>query len=101
MKTKTIKRTQIKRFIGSKTRLDIVELFLSQPEQKFYVRELCRELKRAEINGVRRELMNLQSIGLLKRQERGRNVFFLLNDQSPFVDPLRAIFDDILQAKIK
>lgn len=43
---------------GSKTRLKLLRLFFSQPEQKFFVRELTR-LVDTQINSVRRELGHL------------------------------------------
>jgi DNA-binding transcriptional regulator YhcF (GntR family) len=49
---------------GSKSRVKILKLFLLRPEEKFYIRQLARDLN-LQLNSVRRELENLESFGLL------------------------------------
>lgn len=53
---------------GSNARVKILKTFLSKPEQKYYTRQLARDLD-LQVNSVRRELENLQAIGLLKLEE--------------------------------
>jgi len=53
---------------GSNARVKILKTFLSKPEQKYYTRQLARDLD-LQVNSVRRELDNLQAIGLLKVEE--------------------------------
>lgn len=53
---------------GSNARVKILKTFLSKPEQKYYTRQLARDLE-LQVNSVRRELENLQEIGLLKQAE--------------------------------
>lgn len=53
---------------GSNARVKILKTFLSKPEQKYYTRQLARDLE-LQVNSVRRELENLQNIGLLKQEE--------------------------------
>ena len=101
--TNTVTGRQAKKlykFFGSHSRVDVIAKFLEDPSQKYYVRELCRILGK-EINAIRRELINLTAIGVLRREERGRLVYFYLNTSSPFVEPLNAIFQELLQEKIK
>lgn len=62
----------------SKVRVKILELFLQQPEEMRYVREITRDLKE-EINAVRRELERMVSIGLLKEESRGNRKYFTVN----------------------
>lgn len=52
------------KLFGSNARVKILKLFLINPEKKFYVRELARDLK-LQLNSVRRELENLEKFGLL------------------------------------
>jgi hypothetical protein len=52
------------KLFGSNTRVKILKLFLSQPENKFYIRQISRDL-RLQLNSVRRELDNLEQFGLL------------------------------------
>lgn len=49
---------------GSKTRVKLMKLFLENPDQRFYVRELTR-LTDSLINSIRRELNNLVALKLV------------------------------------
>lgn len=50
---------------GSKVRVRLLRLFLEHPGEKFYIREITRLIK-SHINAVRRELQNLEKIGVIK-----------------------------------
>ncbi len=52
------------KLFGSKARVKILKLFLSRPAEKFYIRQIARDLK-LQLNSVRRELENLEVFGLL------------------------------------
>ncbi|MFH1233324.1 MAG: hypothetical protein V1649_01575 [Patescibacteria group bacterium] len=52
------------KLFGSKTRMKILKLFLLHPLDKFYIRQLSRDLK-LQLNSARRELNNLESFGIL------------------------------------
>lgn len=52
------------KLFGSKARVKILKLFLSKPNDKFYIRQIARDLK-LQLNSVRRELENLEKLGLL------------------------------------
>jgi len=56
------------KIFGSNARVKILKTFLSKPEQKYYTRQLARDLE-LQVNSVRRELENLQNIGLIKEQK--------------------------------
>jgi DNA-binding transcriptional regulator YhcF (GntR family) len=49
---------------GSNARVKILKIFLFNPEEKYYIRELARKLK-LQVNSVRRELDNLEKFGIL------------------------------------
>ena len=49
---------------GSNARVQILKLFLFNPEEKYYIRQLARHLK-LQVNSVRRELDNLEKFGIL------------------------------------
>ncbi len=49
---------------GSKTRFQILKLFFSNPNNAYYVRELSRLIK-MQVNAIRRELANLEKIGII------------------------------------
>ncbi|MFH0840692.1 MAG: winged helix-turn-helix domain-containing protein [bacterium] len=54
----------LSKLFGSNTRHKILKLFLLNPNEKFYVREVSRALG-LQLNSVHRELNNLEDIGLL------------------------------------
>jgi predicted nucleotidyltransferase len=64
--------------ISSKVRVKLLTLFLLNPESEFYIREIVR-LTGENINGVRRELANLESFGLLIGRRRGNQQYFTVN----------------------
>lgn len=49
---------------GSNARVKILKIFLFNPEERYYIRELARKLK-LQVNSVRRELDNLEKFGVL------------------------------------
>ena len=57
--------TPTEKLFGSKTRAKLLRLFFENPEKSFYVREMTRVIDE-QINSVRRELLNLESIGIIK-----------------------------------
>lgn len=54
----------LEKLFGSNTRVKILKLFLLHPEEKYYIRQLARDLK-SQVNSIRRELDNLENFGLL------------------------------------
>jgi len=56
----------------------LLTLFLLNPESEFYIREIVR-MTGENINGVRRELANLESFGLLIGRRRGNQHYFTVN----------------------
>ncbi len=50
---------------SSNTRVKLLKLFLFNPDKKFFVRELTRLLDE-HLNSIRRELSNLEEVGLIK-----------------------------------
>lgn len=50
--------------LGSKARVKILKLFLLNTEEKYYIRQIARDLG-LQVNSVRRELENLEKFGLL------------------------------------
>ena len=75
----------------SQTRIDILELFLFQPEIRYYGRQIAVKIKKNP-RGVMRELENLEALGLLEREEDGNRVYFRVNKKSPIYRELKAIF---------
>jgi predicted transcriptional regulator len=75
----------------SHTRVKLLELFLLRPEREIHVREICR-ITALNINAVRRELANLEEIGLLTSSRRGNARFYTVNIAFPIYQELVGIF---------
>lgn len=54
----------LEHLFGSKARVKVLRIFLNHPENSYYVRELTR-LAKLQINAVRRELKNLEDLGII------------------------------------
>jgi hypothetical protein len=54
----------LEKIFSSKARVKILKIFLLNPDEKYYIRQLARDL-RLQVNSVRRELSNLEEFGLL------------------------------------
>jgi DNA-binding transcriptional regulator YhcF (GntR family) len=52
------------KLFGSNARVKILKIFLLNPTKKYYIRQLARDLD-LQVNSVRRELENLEKLGLL------------------------------------
>ncbi len=65
-------------FIISKVRVKLLEVFLKDPQDMFYIRELTRKIGE-EINAVRRELIHMQSVGMVKDEHRGNRIYYTFN----------------------
>jgi DNA-binding transcriptional ArsR family regulator len=62
----------------SRTRVKLLELFLLHPEREIHVREICR-ITGLNINAVRRELANLEEVGLLTNRRVGNIRLYTVN----------------------
>lgn len=58
----------LSKLFGSNARVKILKLFLLNPKEKFFVREVARHLE-LQLNSVHRELSNLEEIGLIEAKE--------------------------------
>ena len=65
-------------FMVSKVRVKLVETFLSDPEEMFYIRELTPKIDE-EINAVRRELLSMKDKGMVKEEKRGNRLYYTFN----------------------
>ena len=76
---------------GSKTRVKLLHLFLNNPNRAFYVREITRKIDE-QINSVRRELANMLSIGIIKSDQSNNRLYYEINQEYAYYEPLRQIF---------
>jgi len=81
----------IEQLFGSKTRVKLLQLFYTNPNRSFYVREITRKIDE-QINSVRRELANLLSIGIITSEDTANRLYYEVNQDYDYYDPLAAIF---------
>ncbi|HEX7633238.1 MAG TPA: transcriptional regulator [Candidatus Saccharimonadales bacterium] len=81
----------IEQLFGSKTRVKLLQLFYSNPNRSFYVREITRKIDE-QINSVRRELSNLLSIGIITSDNTNNKLYYEVNQKFEYYEPLQQIF---------
>lgn len=78
---------------GSKTRVKLLHLFLNNPGQSFYVREITRKIGE-QINSVRRELSNMIEIGIVTSDSADNKLYYQVSQTYEYYSPLKVIFGD-------
>lgn len=68
----------LKKILGSRIRVNILKLFIFNPKKEYYVREIERLIKEP-FDPMRRELIHLETIGLLNSRMSGRQKYYSLN----------------------
>jgi len=74
----------------SKVRVKLIQVFLNQPQEIFYVRQLVR-LTGEEINAVRRELERMEKRGMVKKEPRANRLYYSFNKNYPFYQDLLSL----------
>ena len=88
-----------------KTRRAVLSLLYSHPDETFYLRQIARASK-GGLGAVQREVRQLFESGIIKRTERGRQVFYQANPESPVFSELKSLIvktagvGDVLRAAL-
>jgi len=80
----------LQNLFSSNVRVALLTHFFTHPEERFYTRELARDLDE-HYNAVWRELNNLETIGLLASEENATVKYYYLNPRFPIYDELKRI----------
>ena len=80
----------IHRLFSSKIRIKLLDIFLSLPNARFYIRELERKINE-EAKNISRELQNLETLGLLISEKHGNRRFYSLNENFFLYPELKGI----------
>ncbi len=80
----------LEKLFTSKTRVKLLNLFLLNPETELYVREIARKTNE-NTNAIRRELQNLEDIGLLLSEKKGNLKYYSINKKMPLYIELKNI----------
>jgi hypothetical protein len=84
----------VEQLFGSKTRVKLLQLFYSNPNRSFYVREITRKIDE-QINSVRRELANLLSAGIISSDTTNNRLYYEVNQKYEHYDAFRSIFGGV------
>lgn len=87
----------VEQLFGSKTRVKLLQLFYSNPNRSFYVREITRKIDE-QINSVRRELSNLLSIGIITSDTNNNRLYYEVDQSFQYYQPLAQIFGTLTVA---
>ncbi len=85
-----IVRSELSSALFGKVRWSLLALMFSQPERRFYLRQLVA-ITRAGHGAVQRELVNLIQGGLLIQEKEGRQIFYRANPKCPIFGEIKAI----------
>ena len=80
----------LKDLMVSKVRVKLLQIFLTQPKEMFYVRQLVRATGE-EINAVRRELARMEKSGMVQKEPRGNRLYYWFNREYPFYGDLLSL----------
>ncbi|MEJ2182181.1 MAG: winged helix-turn-helix domain-containing protein [Nitrospirota bacterium] len=80
----------LKKLFSSSIRADVLSLLLSSPDEMFYVREIAK-LLRKNPSGIKRELDNLERMGIVTSEHVANLRYFQANKESPLFRELRSL----------
>ena len=80
----------LKELISSKTERKLLTMFLTQPDSKFYLRQLAR-LTNEPVGALQRELPRLEKIGLIQSEYNGRVKNYIVDKKCPLFEELKSI----------
>jgi len=78
------------RITKSKLREELLVLYFTNSNKKYYLRELERILN-FSVGNIRRELIKLESTGLFLSENKGNLLYYYLNQSYPLFDELKSI----------
>ncbi len=73
-----------------KGRWAVLSLLYGRPDQSFYLRQIVRRLGLGQ-GGIQRELSALSKIGVIRRRQEGKQVYFQANPDCPIFAELKGI----------
>jgi predicted nucleotidyltransferase len=82
--------TDVRTLISSKTRIEILKILALNPESTFNINELSRRTG-FSLRGVEKELKNLLTGGILRREVSGNQHLYQLDQLCPIYQEIKAI----------
>ena len=81
----------LEKLFSSKARIAVLRLFLLNPEERFYVREVAARTDQPR-RAVQRELRKLEGIGLLEHTVDGNRKYYQVSKDCPIFPELKSMF---------
>ena len=81
----------LNKLFSSKTRVEILKLFLFNTNNSFYQRQISN-ITNQPIRGIQREVDKLNRIGIIERSIQGNRIYYKLNRKCPIAQDLKNIF---------
>ena len=78
----------LKSLFSSSIRADVLSLLLNSPDEQFYIREIATILRKNP-SGVKRELDNLETMGIVTSEKIVNLKYFQANKESPLFSELK------------
>ena len=78
----------LKNLFSSSIRADVLSLLLNSPDEQFYIREIAT-LLRKNPSGIKRELDNLETMGIVTSERIVNLKYFQANKESPLFSELK------------
>lgn len=80
----------LNKLFSSQTRVNLLGFLFEHLEEGYYIRELARIIRR-DASGVKRELDNLEKMGLVVGEKRGNLRYFTVNKTSPLYPEIKSL----------
>lgn len=80
----------LEHLFSSRTRVKLLQLFLINEEKPYFIREMGRKIKE-HVNSTRRELSNLEKVGLVKSYGQRRKKYYQVNKDFFLYPELKAL----------
>jgi len=80
----------LEQLFGSRTRVKLLRLFLTNASTSYYVREITRKINE-QLNSVRRELANLVNLGVVLTNTQTDKKYYQLNPKFVLAEELKAV----------
>ena len=76
---------------SSQARVDVLKLFLLNPANDFYQREIATNCD-LPIRAVQREVQRLEKVGLVRKSKRGNRNYYQIDRSASIFEELKSIF---------
>lgn len=80
----------LERFFMSRTRIQLLTIFLTNPEKEYYIRELAR-MTGITLPSISQEIKNLEAADFVRGIKRGKSLFYQVNKTHPLYTELKSI----------